>query len=1191
MRAKPLIITLCAGATFTALAALAGESPSPKDIAPSVSYGRDIRPLLSDRCFTCHGPDAAARKADLRLDLAEEATRSRKSGTPIVPGDPEASEVWKRLTTHDADDVMPPKESEKPLLSERERELVKRWIEQGAVYERHWAFVPPVRPAAPEGEANAIDGFIAARLQQEGLELSAEAPRETLARRVYLDLTGLPPEPAELDAFLADTDPKAYENLVDTLLTKEPYRTRYAERMATPWLDQARYADTSGIHTDAGRSIWPWRDWVLKAYRDNMPFDRFVYEQLAGDLLPNATVEQKIATGFHRNHVTSDEGGAINEEYLVEYAVDRVSTTGSVFLGLTVGCARCHDHKYDPISMEEFYGLFAYFNSIREPGIYSQLPDDKRAFEPFLEVPTPEQSARIAEIDAKLAETDAALATPDPSETERMSEFFGSTREHAAVAWSTPRVVAASTSGGSTIATLDDQSVLVTGKNPDQDVYTLQLSTTAVNQQMIMLEVLTDPSMPDERPGRSGNGNAMLTGFHVTAAPADGSAAPVALPVTWAWADLEQTNGDYRVTSLLHPGPERGWALDGHNIKGRRTAVFMTAEPFGFASGTTLEVKLAFESPYARHGMGRVRVRLSPISPRGLDLAPTTVGSWHTVGPFPADRQEVFTRAFGPEETGAFDLDRTFQPGNRRWAFDSTIVEGVVKSLSDGTNATYVAHRVYSPTAREAQLLLGSDDGIRVFVNGAEGYSNNTERGATPDQDRASVQLRQGPNDVVFKVVNTGGAGGFAHRQVASEGSLAHALFAAVLPEDSVSESLGNRARVAWRTQHSESYRQLAAARTQLEDERKAIVAAIPRTMIMAELPEPRKTFILKRGLYDHPDLERPVSRGIPRALGALSEGAPSDRRGLAEWIVSRDNPLTARVTVNRIWAQFFGAGIVPTGEDFGLQGTFPTHPDLLDWLAVEFQDRHWDLRELVRTIVTSRTYRQSSVVNPRAKEQDPANALLAYHPRQRLSAEQIRDAALAASGLLVEKLGGPSVKPYQPAGLWEEVSMPASNTKAYAPGRADDLYRRSMYTYWKRASPPPSMQVFDAPTRESCVTGRLATNTPLQALVLWNDPQFIEAARVLASRVLASQSSDAERLTELYRRCTGRRPDAKRLEILAALLGQFRERYASAPEDAQKLTTIGESMVPAGLQRPELAAWTMVANAVMATDAFVTKD
>ncbi|MFZ4576127.1 MAG: DUF1549 domain-containing protein, partial [Phycisphaerales bacterium] len=605
MRAKATLIVT----TLAVIAAVFGGLTAPNE-APEpqrVRYSRDIRPLLSDRCFTCHGPDAAARKADLRLDLPEESTKPRKSGTPIVPGKPDESEVWRRLTTHEADDAMPPADSQKRALSEAERELVRRWIESGAEYESHWAFKPPSRPTPPAGEANPIDAFIGERLAANGLAMNPEAQRETLARRVFLDITGLPPTPEETLAFVNDAAPGAYERLVDRLLSQEPSVSRYAERMATPWLDQARYADTSGIHTDAGRSIWPWRDWVLKAYRENMPFDRFVYEQLAGDLIPDATIEQKIATGFHRNHVTSDEGGAINEEYLVEYAVDRVSTTGSVFLGLTFGCARCHDHKYDPISMDDFYGLFAYFNSVQEPGIYSQLPDDKRAFEPFIEVPTPEHTARVAELTAALEAAETALKVQDPQEAQRYAEYVAATRGVTKVNWSTPKVLSAETSGGSVITALEDSSLLVTGKNPDTDVYTMTLGAEGGANRLVMLEVLTDPSMPGDRPGRSGNGNAMLTGFEMHVRPKGSDATPERVAFTWAWADVEQMNGDYRVVTLLHPGPDRGWALNGHNVAGGRAAVLVADRDFGFPDGAELTVRLKYESPYARHGMGRVR--------------------------------------------------------------------------------------------------------------------------------------------------------------------------------------------------------------------------------------------------------------------------------------------------------------------------------------------------------------------------------------------------------------------------------------------------------------------------------------------------------------------------------------------------------------------------------------------------------
>lgn len=1170
-------------------------------VAPteSIRYDRDIRPILSDRCFLCHGPDAGMRAADLRLDLPESATAVRDAGAAIVPGDPEKSLVWQRLTCPDDADRMPPADSGKRRLTEAEQALIRRWIAEGAAYEPHWSFVAPQRPALPEiadpaWAASPIDRFILARLEAAGLKPSPEADRAVLLRRVFLDLTGLPPTIAELDAFLADTRPDAYERQVDRLLTEEPYRTRFAEALARPWLDQSRYADTCGNHTDAGRSIWLWRDWVLAALRDNMPLDRFIVEQLAGDLLPDATVDQKIATGFIRNQVTTDEGGAIDAEWLVEYAVESTNTTGSVFLGLTLGCTRCHDHKYDPITMDDYYGVFAFFNSIDQPGLYSQLPDPKRAHEPMLEVPTAEQAAKIAAFEAALKGLRDRESTPTAAEAGQVAEFVAKARADSGIAWTTPRVTSAESTEGATLTIQPDASVLASEKNPPVDEYKLILETDAVEQQLFLFEALTDPSRPDNRAGRAPNGNAVVTGLRVEAVSKRDPAVRKSLRFSWVWADIEQRNGDFRADTLLTGGnADRGWAFDGHNRPGGRAAVLLADEPFGYEGGTELHVQVESRSKYAQHNLLRVRFAFGRLNSTAQPALPAWPGSWYLVGPFTGEREALFDTEFGPEKGGAIDLSQTFADGKLAWQFSEGVVDGRVVPLPAGPNVYYIGHRVYSPTPRKVELSLGSDDGIRVFVNGVEAFSNRVDRGAAPDQDKTSVDLRAGENAVVFKIVNTGGPGGFYHRATEPDSVLAGELAGALLPEASLGEAARRkRFDVAWRLAYSPEYRQIAAEIVENEKQLAAIRADIPRTMVMVELAKPREAFVLTRGEYDKPDKNRPAHRSIPAVLGRIPEDAPRNRLGLAQWIVSEANPLTARVLVNRFWEHFFGVGIVATSEDFGMQGAWPSHPELLDWLAVEFREGGWDVRKLVREIVTSRTYRQASRIRPDALERDPANALLAYFPRTRLSAEQIRDQALYVSGLLVERLGGPSVKPYQPLGLWEEVSMPQSNTRVFAVStRDEDLWRRSLYTYWKRAAPPPSLLTFDAPTREFCTVRRLPTNTPLQALVLWNDEQFLEAARVLAARLLALDGDDPARLRALYRACMAAAPDEKQLARLDSALRGFRDSFAARPEDAEKLLKVGRAPQTDSHPPSERAAWMMLANAVLAADATISKD
>ena len=1184
------------GATFLAPAA----TPTAGAKAPeAVRFGRDIRPILSDRCFKCHGPDPGSRKEELRLDLREEAIADRGGYAAIVPGDPEASELWQRIENHDPDERMPPADSNKRQLSDDERDLVRRWIEEGAPYEKHWAFIPPSRPELPAVNnaawaRNEVDRFILARLEAAGLTPSPEADPGSLLRRVFLDLTGLPPTPEELAAFLADRRPDAYERWVDKLLSEEPYVSRYAERMATPWLDSARYADTSGIHMDAGRQIWPWRDWVLKAFRENAPFDRFLTEQMAGDLLPEATLDQIVASGFNRLHVTSDEGGAIDEEYRVEYAVDRTATTGSVFLGLTLGCARCHEHKFDPVSHEDFYRFFAFFNSVEEPGIYSQIPDSNRALEPFLSVPTVAQQRQLTELRDRLAADQARLAQPMPEDEQGYAAYLRDTPAAGGVVWADVKVTSASSTGGSTMTAQPDGSVLVSGANPDREDQTIVLRTQQTGSRLLLLEGMRDPSFPLGRVGRAPNGNAVLSSITAQAVSVRNPAQKQDLRFIWAWADVEQADADFDIVNVLDPSPARGWAVNAHGVEGGRTALFLADQPFGYEGGTELRVTLAYQSIYAQHTLGRVRLTPGRIGADGLEKLPLADSRWYLIGPFaPTDRSTGYDQTFGPEQAG-LDFSRKFADDTLSWNFSPDLRDGVLKTdLPGGPSVEFAAKRIFVPSDRNIDVALGSDDGVQVFVDGAMVFENRVDRGSAPDQDKTSISLKAGVHDLVVKIVNTGGVGGIFWRSLPRAEELEAELVWALVPEaarNAGASELSARLKDSWRIARSPSFRQLKEEIAAGEQSVAMIEAAIPRTMVMKELTTPRQTYLLLRGQYDHPDMNKPMQRGVPAALGQMPEGAPASRLGLAQWLTSSDNPLVARVFVNRLWEIVFGVGIVATSGDFGLQGEWPSHPELLDWLAVEFRDGGWDVQAMLRRLVTSSTYRQSSRVRPEAIESDPGNRLLASYPRRRLGAEEVRDQALFLSGLLVERFGGPSVKPYQPEGLWQEVAMLQSNTRIYERGNGDDLWRRSLYTYWKRACPPPSLLTFDAPTREFCNIRRSTTNTPLQALVLWNDVQFVEAARTFAQRALTARADDGERLGWMFLSCTGRAPDASEGAALSAALAAFRQRYLDAPEDAKSLLSIGDSALPMETNLPELAAWTLIANAVLSLDATISR-
>lgn len=1191
-------LALAGAAAGTAVLAPNGAADAGAALEP-VRFGRDIRPILSDRCFKCHGPDPASRQEELRLDLREDAIVDRGGYAVIVPGDPEASELWHRIDAHDPDEMMPPADSNKKRLSEEEKELVRRWIEDGAPYEKHWAFVPPARPELPPVKnaawaRNEVDRFILARIEAAGLTPSPEADRGILLRRVFLDLTGLPPTADELAAFLADTRPDAYERWVDKLLTEEPYLSRYAERLATPWLDASRYADTSGIHMDAGRQIWPWRDWVLNAFRDNVPFDRFVTEQLAGDLLPEATMDQVVATGFNRNHVTTDEGGAIDEEYRVEYAVDRTATTGSVFLGLTMGCARCHEHKFDPISQEDFFRFYAFFNSVEEPGIYTQIPDSNRALEPFLAVPTQQQQRELADLRERLAAARTQLDQPMPEDEQNYADYLKSAPDAGGVAWAAAQVSGATSTGGSTMTPQPDGSVLVSGANPDREDHHILLRTQETGLRLLLLEGLQDPSFPLGRVGRAPNGNAVLSSIAVEAVSLRDPNVKQDLRLVWAWADHEQPDADFDIVNVLDPSPARGWAVNAHGVTGGRTALFLTDEPYGFDGGTELRVTLAYQSVYAQHTLGRVRLTPGRIGEAGLASLPVADSRWYLTGPFaPADKTAAYEQVFGPEEAG-LDFARKFGDGNAAWNFSPDLRDGVLKTdLPGGLAVTFAGKRIFVPTARTLDVSLGSDDGVQVYLDGARVYENRIDRASGADQDKATLQLEAGVHDLVVKIVNTGGIGGIFWRSLPGaeelQGELVWALAPAAARDHGAGE-LSNRMKHAWRIARSPSYRALTEEIAGAEQSIAQIEAAIPRTMVMKELAMPRTTYLLVRGQYDHPDTSKAMPRDVPAALGRMPEGAPDSRLGLAQWLTSADNPLVSRVFVNRLWELMFGLGIVATSEDFGLQGEWPSHPELLDWLAVDFRDGGWDVRATLRKIVTSATYRQSSAARPLAVETDPENRLLASYPRRRLGAEEVRDQALYLSGLLVERFGGPSVKPYQPEGLWQEVAMLQSNTRIYERGNGDDLWRRSLYTYWKRACPPPSLMTFDAPTREFCSVRRSTTNTPLQALVLWNDEQYVEAARVFAQRALTTLADDGQRLSWMFTSCTGRAPDAQELAALQGALSAFRERYRGAPEDAQALLAVGETEAALNQDPAELAAWTLIANAVFSLDATITR-
>lgn len=1174
------------------------------DRAPDrpIDFGRDIRPILSDNCFFCHGPDSAVadQTGGLRLDSFEGATAQRENGDPaIVPGDPDASPLIRRIESTNPNTVMPPPASHR-TVTPAQAELLRRWITEGAEYTGHWAFQSPIQPDLPATEdapwvRNAVDAFILAELERNGLAPSPEADKATLIRRVTLDLTGLPPTPEAVDAFLADDAPDAYEKVVDRLLASP----RYGERMASVWLDLARYGDTNGFHHDHHRTMWPWRDWVVKAYNDNLPIDQFFIKQLAGDLLPDATREDILASGFNRNHNINDEGGALDAEYRVEAVADRVETTAAVFMALTFNCARCHDHKYDPFTQEDYYALFAYFNSVEERGLYGANPNIT-AYPPSMKYGTPETESAYQEARARLDVLMAEAESPDAGIADEQTRWQQELFESAGIRWVDAALAAAESSDGATLTQQPDGSVLATGDNPASDSHTFTLRTDATGLRLLRLDALTDPSM-GHRLGRMSNGNAVVSGMQVVATSVADPTQTRTITFDWAWASFEQPNGDFDIFNAVNSDGD-GWAVGGHLNQDPRTALFVADEAFGYEGGTEIKVTLHYRSRYANHVLGRVKLALGTAEP--LDLAalfPTVTRDWFMAGPYQeAGYDAAYNTAHGPESAPFVSPHLGFGEGKPRFGHQPGFTDGGVHLLQTPQSAFYIARSIFSPAERTLDLTLGSDDGIRVYLNGEEVYANNVQRGPAAATDPLTVTLRPGENTLVLKIINGGGQGSFYYQPEPDTQSPGHYSPLALVDADDRLSVLTDRFNDQWRRSYSPAYRELMEKAAVIQQEIAELDAMRAPVLIMKELPEPTPTYILYRGEYSHPITEDaqtgepvpPLTRRPPLPLGeALPEGSPNNRLGFARWLTQPDHPLTARVHVNRTWAMLFGTGIVKTSEDFGNQADWPSHPGLLDFLAVEFVETGWDQKALIKLIVTSATYRQQSIINPDARAQDPDNRLLAYFPRQRLSAEMIRDQALFVSGLLVEKLGGPSVKPYQPSGLWREVSIPSSNTRDFVRGSGEDLYRRSLYTYWKRTAPSPQMAAFDAPTREFCVIDRGTTNTPLQVLVLWNDEQYLEAARVLAARVIAERDGTDARLTRLVRLCNGDAPSRAKLAVLRDTLQAFLDRFAQTPDEAQALLGYGEAPLPDTYDPAELAAWTMIANAVFSLDETIVRD
>jgi hypothetical protein len=1218
----------------TCLASVAWPATALAAAAPD--FNREVRPILSRYCFKCHGPDDAQRQAGLRLDGFEGATAALESGAhAIVPGRPEASELVRRIDAADPAERMPPAETNRALSAEQ-KETLRRWIAAGAEYQPHWAFVPPHQAPLPaisqaQWPANPIDCFILARLEAAGLKPAPPADRYALVRRVYLDLIGMPPTPEEAEAFAADESPDAYERLVDRLLANPHYGERWARR----WLDLARYADTNGYEKDRARSIWPYRDWVIAALNADLPFDEFTVQQLAGDMLPGATLDQRIATGFHRNTMLNEEGGIDPLEFRFHAVVDRVSTTGTVWLGLTVGCAQCHTHKFDPIAHTEYYRFLALLNNAEEPQI---------------DVPDPAVEARRQALLADLAAREADLASQFPPAGD--------------VDWHVPLAASAVSTEGATIDRQDDGSLLASGANPERDVYTIAFESDAAGAGLLRLETLTHPSLGGQGPGRTPHGNFVLSEVSVTAAPLDAPDQAVAVALSQPAADVAQEN--FPIEHALDGNPATGWAIyrEGEKWNADHAATFAIDSRPAHAGGTRWTVRLE-QAHGQQHTLGRFRISLGvprhddrPLEERRRENLAQRFAQWSTDAAAGASRWTVLRPSAATSTLAYLEIepDGSVLAGGDQGKHDEyelTLPDapaGITalrleamadeRLPGDGPGRVYYEGEPGDFFLSRVELL--ADGRPIALADAAQSFAAGGDTAATALDDNVqtgwSIRGATGQTHAaVFRLAEPLAASGELRLRL-----LCSRYYASGLGRFRVSVTTDPRATAApvlpagveqtllvpedARTsdQRELLLRHFLSIAPELAAERQAIAqlrAQLPRhptTLVMEERPaeHPRSTHRHHRGEFlqakeevepgvfsilptlaasreSRAEGQGPGAESVPGASGPRPStlNTQPSRLDLARWLVDPAHPLTARVTVNRQWAAFFGRGIVKTTEDFGYQGSPPTHPELLDWLAVELVRQGWSLKKLHRLIVTSATYRQSARVSPEALARDVDNALLSRAPRLRLEAEVLRDTVLAASGLLTERLGGPSVFPPQPASVTTEG---AYGGLAWTVSPGGDRYRRGLYTFSKRTAPFAAFTTFDAPSGEACVARREVSNTPLQALTLLNDEVFVEAAQALGramvrdSESIAARQPDREPLDAqvayLFARCLSRPPTDAEREMLVDYYRRQLGRFAAGDLDAAAVAGAGAG------DAAQRAAWTVLARALLNVDEAVTK-
>lgn len=1219
------------GLSALALRVAPADEPKATDAIPpsvgrQVEFDREVRPIFTKSCYRCHGPKG--QKGGLRLHVKAAALAGGDNGPAIEPGKGAESRLIRFVAGVEEDHVMPPDGAGERLTAEQIG-ILRAWIDQGAPWPDstadakttvtdHWAFQKPVRPELPAVKntawpRTAIDRFILARLEKEGLSPSAEAERTTLIRRLYLDLIGLPPSPAEIDAFLADTRPDAYEKLVDHLIDSPHYGERWGRR----WLDRARYADTNGYEKDRERSIWPYRDWVINALNADMPFDRFTIEQIAGDLLPNATTDQNVATGFHRNTMINEEGGIDVEEFRFASLVDRVATTGTVWLGLTIQCAQCHTHKFDPITQREYYQFLAFFNNADEP--------DLDLFDPAVKARRDAVEVQAAALEADLENQFPAYDPPKD--------------------WQTLETVRATSSEGATLSPQSDGSILVSGPVPETDTYVVVAETDVKQITSIRVEALTDESLPSTGPGRTPHGNFVLDEVKVTAAPKADDAK--AVPIQWAGAEADFSQKGFDAAGAIDGNSATGWAIDdasGHLNK-NRVATFKIKEKVGFDGGTRLTITLS-QRHGTKHTLGRFRLSVPRPDPAESDASRSLAEKrrdhlqakmatweksiaavhWTPLAPSRVTSKKHATMSVLADRSVLVTGDK---PNNDIYEVDvSADLKGITglrlevlpdASLPDGGPGRAPLFSVgdFILTELNATLLPANNTSAAqpiVLQNATQDYAEEGRSAAlaidgVPDTGWTVKGGVGKPHAAVFEVKEDLNPGPGAKLRLTLTQFGIHQMTigrfrisattdprpvrASGVP-DEIESILLVPGAARTEAQAKQLKRYYLSVATELNAEHKKIAAlrksapAYVTSMVMQERDpsHARTTHVHKRGEFLKTTVE--VAPELPAVFPPLPSDAPKNRLTIARWLVSEDNPLVGRVIMNQVWQAYFGRGLVATIEDFGTRGDRPTHPELLDWLATEFPRQGWSLKAMHRLIVTSATYRQSSRVTPELLARDPKNELLARGPRFRVEAEVVRDIALAASGLLNPKVGGPSVYPPQPEG----VTALAYGMTAWPTSSGAERYRRGLYTYTKRATPYAAFAILDAPSSETACVRRERSNTPLQALTLLNDTVFVEASRSLAARVLSeAPKTTEERIRYACRLVLGRTPKPEESTMLTGFLDKQLARFRAGETEAAKVAGIDPKAPPARADVPELASWTIVARALLNLDETVTKE